>query len=274
MGFTEQMTDFLVQHQTLLRFGAFAGLLVMFSLLEALFERKARSAKRLQRWPGAFGLFVVGGVVSRLLVAGITVGAAGWASAHHVGLLNWAQPLAPLFAWMIAIVALDLAIWAQHLAMHAVPVLWRLHRVHHSDIDIDAMTAIRFHPIEIVLSLLYKAAIIAALGAPVGAVILYEITLNAMALFNHANLRLPPWLDRLLRAFIVTPDFHRVHHSVEMAETNSNYGNLLSFWDGLFGQYRAEPKAGHARMTIGLEAFRDRHDLLALMIQPFKNALR
>ena len=178
-------------------------------------------------------------------------------------------------AWVavpVSVLLLDLAIYLQHVAFHAVPVLWRLHRMHHSDLDIDVTTGLRFHPIEIVLSMGIKLAVVAALGAPALAVLVFEVLLNATSMFNHANLRLPPTMDRALRWILVTPDMHRVHHSVVVAETNSNYGFSLPWWDRLFGTYRDQPAAGHDGMTIGIERFRTDRDLWLdrMLLQPFR----
>ncbi|MEQ1652489.1 MAG: sterol desaturase family protein, partial [Hyphomicrobium sp.] len=176
------------------------------------------------------------------------------AGTHGIGVLNW-------IAWpswletLIAVVVLDFAIWVQHVTTHKVPVLWRLHQVHHADVDIDVTTAIRFHPIEIGLSILWKIVCVLALGASVWAVLLFEILLNACAMFSHANIRLPAALDGVLRVFVVTPDMHRVHHSVLRHEHNSNYGFNLSVWDRLFSTYRAQPEKGHDAMTIGLTPY-------------------
>jgi sterol desaturase/sphingolipid hydroxylase (fatty acid hydroxylase superfamily) len=173
---------------------------------------------------------------------------------------------------LASIIALDLAVYAQHVAMHAAPPLWRLHRMHHADLDFDVTTGVRFHPLEILISMAWKMAVVAALGAPAFAVFLFEIALNATSLFNHANLTLPAPLDRVLRLLIVTPDMHRVHHSVVRRETDSNFGFNLSLWDRLFGTYRAQPAAGHEAMTIGLPSFRDARELRLdrLLTQPFR----
>ncbi|MDZ7736662.1 MAG: sterol desaturase family protein [Gammaproteobacteria bacterium] len=174
-------------------------------------------------------------------------------------------------AVVVSFLALDLLIYGQHIAFHKIPWLWRLHRVHHTDTAIDATTGVRFHPIEIVLSMLLKMLGVALLGAPVLAVILFEVVLNATSLFNHANINLPLDIDRWLRRVVVTPDMHRVHHSVVRRETDSNFGFNLPWWDRLFGTYRAQPQAGHLQMRIGLDIFRDRRSrwLHWLLLQPF-----
>jgi sterol desaturase/sphingolipid hydroxylase (fatty acid hydroxylase superfamily) len=172
---------------------------------------------------------------------------------------------------LLAVVVLDMAIYFQHRLFHAVPVLWRLHRMHHADLDLDVTTGARFHPLEILLSMAIKVAVVIALGAPAVAVVLFEILLNASSMFNHANLRLPLAVDGALRWLIVTPDVHRVHHSVIRAETDSNFGFSLSWWDRLFGTWRAQPEKGHDGMTIGLPVFRNPEQLRLdrMLVQPF-----
>ena len=168
---------------------------------------------------------------------------------------------------------LDLAIYLQHVLFHAVPVLWRLHRMHHADLDIDVTTGLRFHPVEILLSMAIKLMVVVALGTPALAVLLFEVLLNATSIFNHANLRLPGWLDGALRLVVVTPDMHRVHHSVTPRETNSNFGFNFALWDRLFGTYHAQPAAGHEGMAIGIEQFRDPGELRLdrMLTQPLRD---
>jgi sterol desaturase/sphingolipid hydroxylase (fatty acid hydroxylase superfamily) len=176
-----------------------------------------------------------------------------WLPGDGWGLLNHFQvPFA--IAVPLAVIAMDFVIWLQHVMVHAVPALWRLHRVHHADLDYDVTTGARFHPLEIILSMLIKFATIVVLGPPVVAVVIFEVLLNATAMFNHGNIRLPAGLDRVLRWVVVTPDMHRVHHSVEDDETNSNFGFNLPWWDRLFGTYRDQPRAGHVGMTIGIRS--------------------
>lgn len=250
------MEQFLVSHEGTVRPFAFAGLLLAFVAAEALWPRRDRRQPRLRRWATNGAITLLNTVALRVAVPVLAVGAAGFAQRLDVGLLNLWDP-APWLAFVIALVVLDLVIYAQHVVFHHVPLLWRIHRVHHADRDIDASTALRFHPVEIILSMGIKIAVVMALGAPPAAVIAFEIILNGMAMFNHANLRLPGTLDGLLRLAVVTPDMHRVHHSVHMRETNSNFGFNLSLWDRLFGTYRAAPEDGHDRMTIGLAEYQD-----------------
>ena len=267
------MTDWLLAHEPAIRLSVFLGVFVAVAAWEVLSPRRTLVVGRLARWPHNIGIVVLNTVVARLLFPAGAVGIAALADSKGVGLLNI---LAPPF-WVKAVAAfllLDLAIYLQHVLFHAVPALWRLHRMHHADLGFDVTTGARFHPIEIVLSMIIKAVVVAGLGAPVVAVILFEVALNATAMFNHANARLPAGLDRVLRLVVVTPDMHRVHHSVVPDETNSNFGFNLPWWDRLFGTYRAQPMAGHAAMTIGIEAFREPADLRLdkMLVQPFKGA--
>jgi sterol desaturase/sphingolipid hydroxylase (fatty acid hydroxylase superfamily) len=219
---------------------------------EALLPRRDRVASQGRRW--FTNLFIAGidTAVLRIIFPVAAVGFAVWAQAKGYGLFN-VTGLPPLLEGLIAFLALDFAIYVQHVASHKIQVLWRLHQVHHADPDIDVSTGIRFHPVEILLSMGYKLIVVTALGAPPAAVFAFEVVLNGGALFNHANLKLPLWLDRILRLLIVTPDMHRVHHSVIWRETDSNYGFNLSIWDRMFGTYVAQPKEGHEGMTIGLK---------------------
>jgi len=255
-----------------LRLGAFAGVFVLVALWEALAPRRTRAYARAQRWPHNLGLLALDALAVRLLAPGVAVAVAVAGEAKSWGLLN-AMALPPWVSVSIAVVALDLAIYLQHVLFHAVPLLWRLHRVHHADPDFDVTTAARFHPVEILLSLGIKCAVIVALGAPAFAVLLFEVLLNAAAMFNHANGRLPLAVDRWLRWLVVTPDMHRVHHSVVRAEMNSNFGFNLPWWDRLFGTYRAQPAAGHTAMRIGVEGLHAPEELTLarLLTQPLRD---
>ena len=263
------MSDFLVQHDTAIRLTAFALMLAGMTAWEFVAPRRRLSVPLMGRWIANIGLVILGALVIRLAVPLAAVGVATTAAARGFGLFNVVD-LPAWLAFAAALVLLDLAIWAQHVAMHKVPLLWRLHRVHHSDVDFDSTSGVRFHPIEIAVSMVYKMAVVAAIGAPAAAVVVFEIGLSSGALFNHGNVRLPLAADRVLRTVIVTPDMHRIHHSVRRPETDSNYGFNLSVWDRLFGTYRDQPIDGHEGMAIGLEAFRsarDRH-LGRLLLQP------
>lgn len=239
-----------------IRAGFFLGILLLMALWEAFAPRRGRRRARGARWTENLGLVLIDALVVRLLLPGAAVSVALLADAHGWGLLHW-HALPEPAAFVLGVVLLDLVVYLQHVMFHAVPVLWRIHMVHHTDVDFDTTTGVRFHPVEIVLSMLLKMAAVAALGPPAGAVVAFEVLLNATALFNHGNVRLPARLDRILRAFVVTPEMHRVHHSVIPRETNSNFGFNLPWWDRLFGTYRAQPTAGHEAMTIGLSQFQD-----------------
>jgi sterol desaturase/sphingolipid hydroxylase (fatty acid hydroxylase superfamily) len=262
----------LVSHEGIIRIGVFAGVLLAMMALEALLPRRKQTLGRGERWPANLGIVVVDTVLARLLIPLPPVAAAVWAAENGIGLFNVTTlPQLPVIAFCVLF--LDLAIYAQHVVFHKVPMLWRLHRMHHADTEFDVTTGIRFHPIEIILSLLIKIALILTLGIPAAAVIVFEVVLNASSMFNHANLRLPLWLDRALRAVIVTPDMHRVHHSWYWRETDSNYGFCLSVWDRLFRTYTPQPRDGHDGMTIGLHDFRatENRGLLGILMIPFKS---
>ncbi len=267
------MADLSLDTETAIRLGIFLGVLVLVAAWEALSPRRVRGFSRWRRWPSNFGIVVLNTVVLRLLFPAAAVGMAWYAREHGWGLFNAVQVPAAL-AVVATVVALDLIIYLQHVMFHAVPALWRLHRMHHADLDFDVTTGARFHPIEIVLSMVIKLAAVVVLGAPPVAVVVFEVVLNATAMFNHGNLRLPGGVDRVLRLIVVTPDMHRVHHSVVPAETNSNFGFNLPWWDRLLGTYRAQPAAGHEAMTIGIEQFREPGDLRLdrMLIQPFRGS--
>lgn len=257
--------------EPILRFGAFAAVFAAMALWEVLVPRRRLRVGRLRRWPRNLALIVLDTFLLRTLFPLSAVGIAMLARAHGIGFFAlWPAPR--WIAFGVSFLLLDLAIYAQHVVFHLVPALWRLHRVHHADPDFDVTTGIRFHPGEIILSLLIKFALILALGAPAGAVVAFEIVLNATSLFNHANAKLPPWLDRRLRLVLVTPDMHRVHHSVLRRETDSNFGFNLPWWDRLFGTYRATPEGGAEGMRIGLDAFADPAELALwrTLLQPFR----
>jgi sterol desaturase/sphingolipid hydroxylase (fatty acid hydroxylase superfamily) len=245
--------------ETTIRLAVFFGIFAAMAVWEALAPRRVRIYGRASRWLTNWGMSITNSVVSAIMKAALgaaAVLAAMDAEASGIGLfhaLDW-----PVWVEVLVVfIVLDFAIWFQHFASHKIPILWRLHRVHHADPDIDVTTAIRFHPIEIALSMIFKIALVYALGAPVVAVILFEVVLNGSAMFNHANVRLPAWIDRWLRLAIVTPDMHRVHHSVHRAEHNANYGFNLAIWDRLFGTYIDQPSGGHDGMAIGLAQHQD-----------------
>lgn len=271
MGEPAIVSNIILGNEISLRLGAFVGVLAVMALWEHVAPRRPLSASRWQRWSSNLGLVAIDALVLRLLRPIAAVGAAVVAAEQGWGLFNVLS--VPFWIAVAAsILVLDLVIYGQHVVFHKVPMLWRLHRVHHTDVDLDATSGVRFHPLEIVLSLLIKMGVIVALGAPAVAVIVFEVLLNATAMFNHANVRLPGAVDRVLRTLIVTPDMHRVHHSVHRDETDSNYGFNLSLWDRLFGTYRDQPRDGHLGMTIGITAFRSSSErwLPRLLIQPFR----
>lgn len=228
-----------------------------FELWSPRLERaEMRGALKSRRWVTNLAMVVLSSVLVRLLFPAAAVGAAVWAQMQGFGLFRFVG-VDPVLAGLLGFVILDFAVWVEHWASHKVPILWRIHRMHHADTGFDLTTALRFHPIEIVLSMIWKAAIVTVLGVPVVAVLVFEIVLNGMAMFNHANARLPLGLDRLMRLFLVTPDMHRVHHSSIPAETDSNYGFNFPFWDRFFGTYTDQPQLGHDDMEIGLREYRD-----------------
>ena len=265
------MIDAVLANEPAIRLSVFLGIFAVMALWEVAAPRRERRFTRLKRWPNNIGIVVVNTLVLRLAFPVAAVGMATVAEAGGWGLLNSHAPPAWL-AVVIAVVLLDLAIYLQHVMVHAVPAFWRLHRMHHADLDFDVTTGARFHPIEILLSMMIKLLVVAALGAPPVAVLIFEVMLNASSMFNHGNVRIPEGLDRVLRWLVVTPDMHRVHHSALRRETNSNFGFSLPWWDRLFGTYRAQPAAGHDAMTIGIEQFREPGDLRLdrMLIQPFK----
>jgi sterol desaturase/sphingolipid hydroxylase (fatty acid hydroxylase superfamily) len=270
----ERMTisDFLLAHEPAIRLGAFAGIFALMAVWEALAPRRSQAISRLRRWPSNLGIVVLNTLLVRFAFPVAAVGIAALAEARGWGLI---QALAAP-AWLAvpaSILLLDLAIYLQHVLFHAVPVLWRLHRTHHADLEFDVTTGARFHPLEILLSMVIKLGVVAGLGAPVVAVLLFEVLLNGTSMFNHGNVRLPAYIDRVLRWIVVTPEMHRVHHSVVPRETNSNFGFNLPWWDRLFGTYRAQPAAGHDGMTIGIEQFRDPRELRLdrMLLQPFRD---
>ena len=260
--------------ETLIRLGVFVGVLVLLVAGELLAPRRALTVPRLRRWPDNLAIVAIDTVLLRIVFPAAAVSLALVAEANEWGLLNLVA--APMWlAIPVAIILLDLVIYAQHVLFHAVPVLWRVHRMHHADLDLDVTTGIRFPPVEILLSMVITLGAVVVLGAPALAVMIFEIVLNATAMFNHSNIRLPKAVDRQLRRIVVTPDMHRVHHSIEVHETSSNFGFNLPWWDHLFGTYRAQPQAGHEGMTIGLPVFREWADLRLhrMLIQPLRRGI-
>ena len=265
------MDAFLLTHELPIRLGVFFGIFATMAVWELLAPRRALQQRKSMRWTNNLALTVLNSVLVRAILPVAAIGVAGFAAERGMGVFNLIQVPYP-WAIVLSVLALDLAIYLQHLMFHAVPLFWRLHRVHHADLDFDVTTGARFHPVEIVLSMLIRFALILVLGPPALAVLLFEIMLNATSMFNHGNVRLPAGIDRVLRLLVVTPDMHRVHHSVNPRETNSNFGFNVPWWDRLFGTYRAQPQTGHVAMTIGIEQFRTPRELWLdrMLLQPFR----
>ena len=262
-----------MENEATIRLAVFVGLFAALALIEAALPRRVRAQPRSARWMTNWAIIILDTLTLRLMAIALpllAVGAALDAQAHGWGVMN-ALGLPLWLAAILTILIFDLAIWAQHLITHKIPILWKFHRVHHADRDIDVTTAIRFHPVEIALSMLLKIGLVYLLGPPALGIILFEIILNGTAMFNHANIKLPLGLDALLRRVLVTPDMHRVHHSIHRHEHDSNYGFALSIWDRMFGTYIAQPEKGHEDMEIGLEWQDDRPSRLgwSLML-PFR----
>jgi len=247
--------EFMMANEVPVRLGFFFGVFAIMAVWEILAPKRALTVSKAVRWANNLGLVFFNSFVLRLLFPAAAVGVAVFAADNGWGLLNY-YSLPATVAVIISIIVMDFIIYLQHVMVHAVPALWRLHRVHHADLDYDVTTGARFHTVEIILSMLIKFATIIVLGPPVIAVVIFEVILNATSMFNHANVSLPGGLDRVLRWFVVTPDMHRVHHSVEDDEANSNFGFSLPWWDRLFGTYRDQPRAGHTGMTIGIHTYR------------------
>ena len=267
------ISELLLTHEVAIRAGAFCGVLILMVVWEVFAPRRASSVSKIVRWGNNFGLVVFNSILLRLIFPTAAVGVAIFTSEHNWGLLNFFH-LPPLISVAISIVVLDFVIYFQHVLMHAIPALWRLHRVHHADLDYDFTTGVRFHPLEIIVSMLIKFVAILILRPPVAAVVIFEVTLNASSMFNHGNIKRPAALDRVLRLLIVTPDMHRVHHSVEKDESNRNFGFNLSLWDHLFDTYRQQPRAGHERMVVGIQNYRELRDVTSfkgLLLLPFRN---
>lgn len=260
----------MIADDPLLRPAIFGVLLVLFASLESLLPRKERTQKRFHRWFGNFGILIISTALARLVLPIAPVAVAIWAQGLSIGILNNLN-ISILVSGVLTFVLLDLLIYGQHRLFHSVPLLWRLHRMHHTDMDLDVTSGLRFHPLEILLSLTIKILAVCALGAPPVAVLVFEIVLNGTSMFNHSNLRIPRRLDAILRLFVVTPDMHRVHHSVIHDETNSNFGFNIPIWDRIFKTYLTAPRRGHDSMTVGLPVFRDERSirLASLLVQPF-----
>jgi sterol desaturase/sphingolipid hydroxylase (fatty acid hydroxylase superfamily) len=256
-----------------IRLGISAAVFAAMAGWEVVAPRRPQAIGRWVRWSNNLGVVIIDTILLRLLFPAAAVSVALGGEEQGWGLLN-KLPLSPWMTVIAAVIVLDLTIYFQHVLFHAVPVLWRLHRMHHADLEFDVTTGVRFHPLEILLSMVIKLGVVLALGAPALAVLIFEVLLNATSMFNHGNVLLPQPMDRILRTIVVTPEMHRVHHSIAPAETNSNFGFNLPWWDRLFGTYRAQPAAGHTGMKIGIDLFRRVEDLRLdrMLIQPLIGA--
>ncbi|TNF69945.1 MAG: sterol desaturase family protein [Gammaproteobacteria bacterium] len=261
----------LLDYEIWIRLGAFFSIFVIMGMLEIIIPKRQLAIKKPTRWFNNITIVILNSIILKILFPTAAIGVALWANSQQFGLFYYLNP--PFYLSVIlSIIFLDFVIYLQHVIFHALPILWRFHRVHHIDQDIDVTTGLRFHPGEIILSLLIKFAAIIFIGAPAVSVLLFEVILNATSMFNHSNIHLNRLFDKLLRSFIVTPDMHRIHHSVITKETNSNYGFNLSIWDRLFGTYRKQPKKGHQQMQIGLAPYRNPHQtqrILSMLWFPF-----
>ena len=270
-----EINEFVMANEKTIRMGAFFGILGVMALWEILAPRRALTVSKAVRWFNNLGIVFFNSFLIRVIFPAAAVGMASFTSTQGWGIFNYFE----LPFWLVVIssvVIMDFIIYLQHVMVHAVPALWRLHRMHHADLDFDVTTGARFHPLEIILSMLIKFSTIVVLGPPVLAVVIFEVILNATAMFNHGNVRLPLGLDRVLRWLVVTPDMHRVHHSVEDDEANSNFGFNLPWWDRLFGTYRDQPRAGHQAMTIGIHKYREPKQvawLPGMLLLPFKGKI-
>ncbi len=270
-----EINEFAMANEKAIRMGAFFGILGVMALWEILAPRRVLTVSKAVRWANNLGIVFFNSFLVWLIFPVLAVGMALFASNQGWGIFNYFE-LPFWFVVIASVVIMDFVIYLQHVMVHAVPALWRLHRVHHADLDFDVTTGARFHPLEIILSMLIKFATIIVLGPPVLAVVIFEVVLNATAMFNHSNVRLPLSIDRVLRWLVVTPDMHRVHHSVEDDEANSNFGFNLPWWDRLFGTYRDQPRAGHQAMTIGIHKYREPKQvawLPGMLLLPFKGKI-
>lgn len=266
------MSDILLANEANVRLGFFCTVFGVMAIWELLSPRRRQEIPRIFRWSNNLALVVMDTIIVRVTFPILAVGAAVLVEDRAFGLFHLVN-IPSVVAFILSMLLLDLIIYFQHRIFHHIPWFWRLHRMHHADLEFDVTTGIRFHPLEIVLSMAIKLSAIAILGLPALAVLLFEIVLNATSLFNHSNLRLPAPVDRALRLFLVTPDMHRVHHSIRVRETNSNFGFNFPWWDKIFGTYQDQPVDGHEKMIIGLTLFREAECLRIdkMLLQPFKS---
>ncbi len=267
------VSNYLILHESLFRLMIFIVVLASVAIWEIISPRRKLKISKSYRWINNLGLVFLNTILLRLIFPVAATGIAWWAVQHDFGIINYWH----LSGWWViglSVVILDFAIYLQHVLFHKLPWLWQLHQVHHADLDYDVTTGARFHPLEIILSMLIKFAVVITLGIPVVAIIIFEILLNATAMFNHGNIRLPYSVDKLLRLVLVTPDMHRVHHSIVKKELNSNFGFNIPWWDRLCGTYQAQPQAGHKNMIIGLNYLRDERvtqNLANMLYTPFSH---
>ena len=264
------MLEFIATNEATIRLSVFLGIFAFMALWEVGLPKRRLSQPKGRRWGINIGIVFIDALIVRFVFPAGVVGVALWAEAQGFGAFNALQ-VSRAFAGVVAIVLFDLAIYTQHVIFHHVGPLWRLHMMHHTDLDLDVTSGVRFHPLEIVLSMLIKITLVALIGPPAWAVVVFEVVLNATSMFNHSNVRIPRAVDRVLRWLVVTPDMHRVHHSVIVGELNSNFGFNLPWWDRLFRTYTDQPRDGHEGMTIGLANFREfrRLSLPLLVALPF-----
>lgn len=265
------INEYLITNEPSIRLGVFLSILVVMMLLEVLVPKRKLTCNKPYRWVNNISLVAFNTLLLRLVMPAGAVGVALYCKQHSLGLFNYLN-VSLLLTMVASIFIMDLVIYWQHRMFHSIPVLWKLHRVHHIDQDIDVTTGARFHPIEIILSVLIKMLVVLLLGAPVEAVILFEIILNATAMFNHSNVHIPAVLDKWIRWVLVTPDMHRVHHSQIRRETDSNFGFNVPWWDRIFSSYQDQPKLGHDKMNIGVKGFDDMNrsqNIFKLLIHPF-----
>ncbi len=264
------MKDLFFEYESVIRLGSFIAIFALLSIWEIASPRRKLLKLRGFRWFSNFSLVVISSVLVRFIFPTAAVGVALIVEQNQLGLLYYFE-LPVLTHFIIAFILMDLSLYIQHVIFHALPLFWRFHRVHHSDLDCDITTGLRFHPFEIVLSILIKFIAIAAFGIPVLAVVIFEVILNAASMFSHSNIKIPAVIEPMIRWFIVTPDMHRIHHSINENETNSNFGFFISAWDRVFGTYIKEPEEGHANMQIGLSSFREPkwQDIRWLIYLPF-----
>lgn len=265
----------LLEIESTVRLGAFLSIFALMALWEILAPRRALTINKSQRWLNNLGLVIVNTLVVRFMFPAAAVGTALWAETQGIGLIQWLEWGEVFWVVPISVIMLDLFIWYQHLLFHKIPILWRLHRVHHADLDFDLTTGLRFHPIEVLLSMFIKAGLILIFGFPAVAVLLFEVILNGCAMITHSNVHLPARLDAIIRKLFVTPDMHRVHHSWRVEEANSNYGFNLAIWDRLFGTYRSDSIDGQLGITFGISETPNQAavPLPKLLTLPFRSGL-